>query len=134
MIAAGTPPPASVCLNKQHVPPFSPSAFPASLQTSIVQARNRTAGADMSVIKRSDVKNHLRPPFLTKIHLCQPESQPDATGFSRPEPGTAKATPSGFAADFVVEHSSPSSSLAPADHRTGSIHLQAPPASKSAQA
>ena len=36
----------------------------------------------MSLIKRSDVKNHLSPRFRTKIHLCQPESQPDATGFS----------------------------------------------------
>ena len=50
----------------------------------------------MSNIEKSDVKNHLSPRFRMQIHLCQPESQPDATGFSGeelagPEP---KASPS----------------------------------------
>ncbi|MGA3035142.1 MAG: hypothetical protein ABSD70_17785 [Terracidiphilus sp.] len=45
----------------------------------------------MSIIKESDVKNHLSPQFHTKIHLCQPETQPDATGFSSEEPATADA-------------------------------------------
>jgi len=40
----------------------------------------------MSNIKQSDVKNHLSPRFNPKIHLCQPESEPDATGFSQEEP------------------------------------------------
>jgi hypothetical protein len=88
----------------------------------------------MSVIERSDVKNHPRPPFLTKIHLCPPESQPDATGFSGPEPGTTKTNPPRFSADFVAEHSSPSSSPAPAASAANSIHLQPPTVSKSAQA
>ena len=45
----------------------------------------------MSNIKQSDVKNHLSPRFNPKIHLCQPESEPDATGFSEEEPAGAEA-------------------------------------------
>ena len=88
----------------------------------------------MSLIKKSDVKNHLSPRFRTKIHLCQPESQPDATGFSVAEPDAIKADPSGFAEDFVAEHSSSGVALAPADPLTGSIRPQAPAVSKSVQA
>ena len=40
----------------------------------------------MSLIKKSDVKNHLSPRYRTKIHLCPPVSQPDATGYSVAEP------------------------------------------------
>ena len=36
----------------------------------------------MSLIKKSDVKNHLSPRHHRTIHLVVPESQPDATGFS----------------------------------------------------
>ena len=88
----------------------------------------------MSLIKKSDVKNHLSPRFRTKIHLCQPESQPDATGFSVAEPDAIKANPSSFADDFVAEHSSSGTSVAPADPVTGSIRPQAPTVPKSAQA
>lgn len=49
----------------------------------------RTTGAVMSNIRQSDVKNHLSPRFRAKIHLCQPESQPDATGFPYEEPASA---------------------------------------------
>ncbi len=45
----------------------------------------------MSNIKQSDVKNHLSPRFNPKIHLCPPESEPDATGFSQEEPAGAEA-------------------------------------------
>ena len=45
----------------------------------------------MSNIKQSDVKNHLSPRFNPKIHLCPPESEPDATGFSEEEPAGAEA-------------------------------------------
>ena len=88
----------------------------------------------MSLIKKSDVKNHLSPRYRTKIHLCQPESQPDATGFSVAEPDAIKANPSSFAEDFVAEHSSSGAAVAPADPVPGSIRPQAPTASKSAQA
>ena len=67
----------------------------------------------MSLIKQSDVKNHLSPRYRTKIHLCQPVSQPDATGYSVGEPDIIKANPSNFAADFVAEHSSPGVAATP---------------------
>lgn len=88
----------------------------------------------MSVVKKTDVKNHLSPPFLAKIHLVQPESQPDATGFSVAEPDAAGADRSKFAKDFVAEHSSSGVAVAPADQLTGSSSQQAATVSKSAQA
>lgn len=36
----------------------------------------------MSLVKKSDVKNHLSPHHRKGIHLTPPVSQPDATGFS----------------------------------------------------
>jgi hypothetical protein len=88
----------------------------------------------MSLINRSDVKNHLSPRFRTEIHLCDPVSQPDATGYSVPEPDAIKAGPSTFAQDFVAEHSSPSVTAAQGAHLPGSFRLEAPAVSKSAQA
>jgi hypothetical protein len=87
----------------------------------------------MSPIKKSDVKNHLHPPFFTKIHLCEPVSQPDATGYCEAEPDAIKANPSGFSEDFVREHSLSGLAAAPTDPVTGSIRRQAPSASKSVQ-
>jgi len=87
----------------------------------------------MSPIKRSDVQNHLHYPLATKIHLVQPESQPDATGFSGGEPDAVKEVPSGFALDFVAEHSSSGVAVAPTDPVTGSIGQQAAAVSESAQ-
>jgi hypothetical protein len=40
----------------------------------------------MSLVKKSDVKNHLSPHHQKGIHLNRPVSQPDATGFSVEEP------------------------------------------------
>ncbi len=88
----------------------------------------------MSLIKQSDVKNHLSPRFRTKIHLCQPESQPDATGFSVAEPDAISATSLNFTEDFVAEHSASVASLAGTDPVTGSIRPQPPTGSKSARA
>jgi hypothetical protein len=121
-------------LGWQSVFPFSPSAFQASLQTSIFQARNRTTGAAMSLIRQSDVKNHLSPRFRTKIHLCQPESQPDATGFSAAEPDAINATLSTFTEDFVAEHSAPDAAAAPGGHLPGSFRPETPKVAKSARA
>jgi len=88
----------------------------------------------MSIINRTDVKNHMRPPFLSKIHLCPPESQPDATGFSEAEPSVMNATQSEFSADFVAEHSSSSTSAAPGRPLPGSFHPETPTLPKSAKA
>ena len=43
----------------------------------------------MSLNKQSDVKNHLSRHTRSQIHLIEPISQPDATGFSDVEPGLA---------------------------------------------
>jgi hypothetical protein len=40
----------------------------------------------MSLVWKSDVKNHLSPHHQKGIHLDRPLSQPDATGFSVEEP------------------------------------------------
>jgi hypothetical protein len=60
----------------------------------------------VSLIKKSDVKNHLSPRHRTQIHLCPPESPPDATGFSAAEPDAIKESPEAFSKDFTAEHSS----------------------------
>jgi len=85
----------------------------------------------MSLVKQSDVKNHLSSRYRSKIHLCQPESQPDATGFSVAEPDASKANPSSFVKDFVAEHSSSGAGLAQSDPLIGSFGSQAPATSKS---
>lgn len=57
----------------------------------------------MSLVKKSDVKNHLSSHHKKGIHLNRPLSQPDATGFSVEEPART---------DLNVEdqHQQPSSS------------------------
>jgi hypothetical protein len=39
----------------------------------------------MSLIKKSDVKNHLSSHHRTEIHLTHPQSQSDAKGFAHEE-------------------------------------------------
>lgn len=41
----------------------------------------------MSLIKKSDVKNHLSSRHRRGLHLATPASQPDATGFSEEQSG-----------------------------------------------
>jgi hypothetical protein len=88
----------------------------------------------MSLIKKGDVKNHLSPQFRTKIHLCQPESQPDATGYSVAEANAIETHASSFAEDFVAEHSSSGVAVAPPSPVTGSVGPPVTNVSKSAQA
>ncbi len=85
----------------------------------------------MSLLKQTDVKNHLSPSFRTQIHLVPPVSQPDATGYSVAEPDTTKPNPLNLAEDFVAENSSSGLAVAPTDPVTGSIRPQAPAESKS---
>jgi hypothetical protein len=85
----------------------------------------------VSLIKKSDVKNHLSPRHRTEIHLCPPESQPDATGFSVEESGAVQTDASDSAKDLVAEHLSSGSSLAQGNPLIGSIGPQAPATSKS---
>lgn len=88
----------------------------------------------MSLIKQSDVKNHLSPRYRTKIHLCPPVSQPDTTGFSAAESGAVWADSSDFAKDFVAEHSSSGAALAQGSPLISSIGPRAPATSKSVRA
>jgi hypothetical protein len=87
----------------------------------------------MSVLATSDGKNHPSPASLKTIHLVQPESQPDANGFSAAESETIKAKPLGFAEDFVREHSSAGAALAQNKPAIGVIGPMAPDPSKSVQ-
>jgi hypothetical protein len=87
----------------------------------------------MSLIGKSDVKNHLSPRFRTEIHLCNPVSQPDATGYSVAEAVAIHATVLSFTEDFVAEHSVPRVAAAPGDHLPGSFHPEPLTVSKSAQ-
>jgi hypothetical protein len=133
MNAAGTQALAGVYLGEQPVSSFSPSAFLASLQTSIFRLRNRTNGDAMSFLKRSDADKPPSLEFRTEIHLCVPESEPDATGFSGAESGTNKVNLSSFTADFVAEHSVPGVA-ASTGHLPGSFGAEVTKVSKSAQA
>jgi hypothetical protein len=67
----------------------------------------------MSLIKKSDVKNHLSPRFRTQIHVSQPEGEPVATDFSAAAPSASSIDSAGFARDFLGEHSSSGVKLAP---------------------
>jgi hypothetical protein len=74
----------------------------------------------MSLIKQTDVKNHLSPRYRTQIHVGEPVTQqPDATAGS-----------SGFAKDFLAEHSFSAAAVATAEPVTGSIVYQTPTVSK----
>ncbi len=88
----------------------------------------------MSLIKQSDVKNHLSPRYRTKIHLREPVSLCDTASLSAAEPDTIQIDPLHFAADFVAEHSSPGTALAPGHPVTCLIDSQAPVASEIVQA
>ncbi len=72
-----------------HHFPLSPSAFQASLQTSVIQANNRTTGAAMSLIKKADVKNHLSARHRSEIHIARPASQSDVAALSHEETSSA---------------------------------------------
>jgi hypothetical protein len=87
---------------------FSPSAFPASLQTSIVQARSVMPGVEMSIFEKIEPARHRRD-----MYLCRPVSQPDATGFSGAEPDAIESTPSAFIDDYLIEHTIPGKSATP---------------------
>ncbi len=84
----------------------------------------------MSLVKKSDVKNHLSPRHHKGIHLASP-SQPDATGFSADAPGAIAADPSSVVENFVAEHSSSEVSMAPADQVTSTSRIPSPAGSKS---
>jgi hypothetical protein len=83
----------------------------------------------MSLVKKSDVKNHLSPHHQKGIHLDPPLSQPDATGFSVEEPARTDS-------NVEEQRQQPSSSgLEAPPHVTSpdSVSTVAPTIPKSAQ-
>lgn len=87
----------------------------------------------MSLVKKSDVKNHLSLRYRTQIHLCQPESQPDASGFSTAETDAVQLNPLNGAEGFAAERSFSGIALAPDNPLIDSIASQAPAVSRSVQ-
>lgn len=71
----------------------------------------------MSLIKKSDVKNHLSARHQNRIHIA-PVSQPDATGFSGANPEAIEADRSVFNRDFTGDHTTSGKSLAPSAETT----------------
>jgi hypothetical protein len=67
----------------------------------------------MTLIKKCDVQNYFAARRLARKHTFTPASQPDATGFSGPEPDANRAVPTAFAKDFITEHSTPGKSIPP---------------------
>jgi hypothetical protein len=70
----------------------------------------------MSLIKKSDVKNHLSPVShrSNHIHIVQ-ASIADATGTSDTEQTAVEAAPPSFAQDYTTDHVSSSAPSSP-DH------------------
>ena len=88
----------------------------------------------MSNISESNVKDPPSARFRTTIHLCEPVSQPDATGFSGAEPAAVAANPPNFANDFVGEHSSAGEAGVPVSSLKIVFRAKAPSESKGVQA
>ena len=78
----------------------------------------------MSLIKKSDVKNHLSARFRKEIHLDKTANEPVATGFSPDEPGARTAGTADFAQDFQAEHSSSDAAHTPSDPLTAFVAPQ----------
>jgi hypothetical protein len=87
----------------------------------------------MSIIEKRDVKNHLSLRHSRDIHLCEPLSQPDATGYSVIEADAARANPSGFADDYSAEHTIAATPATPGADFADPTKPQAPETSKSAR-
>jgi hypothetical protein len=121
----------SVWLNLGLKFPFSPSAIQASLQTSIVQARNQTSGAPMALIKKRDVKDYFASRRQNGIHLHRPASQPDATGFSGERAGRGDSNSSKLADKTPKQPSSTQLETPPAYIQADSGHVAAIAESKS---
>jgi hypothetical protein len=113
---------------------FSPSAIQASLQTSIVQARSRTSGAPMALIKKRDVKDYFASRRQNGIHLHRPVSQPDATGFSGEQAGRGDSISNNLADKTPKQPFSAGLETPPACSQADSSHVAAVTESKSSQA
>ena len=82
----------------------------------------------MSLIRKSDVKNHLSARYRPQVHLARPDSQFGAANSDAVSTGSE-----GFARDFLGEHSEPVVILAPDKPLNDSTKLRAPARSSSVQ-
>jgi hypothetical protein len=85
----------------------SPPAFHVLPQTSAVQARNRTTGAAMSLLKECVANNRLPARCSRSRHPVRPAGQPctaNSSHIKQDAPWAGKLT---FAQDFTQEHSLP---------------------------
>ncbi len=117
----------------------------ASDEHRTVQARNCATGIAMPLIKKIDVENYR----ATRSHKgVRPDTSarlPDASGISSSgsgatatapdptKPNLLRPSPSGFAKDFLAEHSFSEMAVFSANHPADSAGSQAPATSKSAQ-
>jgi hypothetical protein len=58
----------------------------------------------VSLIKKTDVKNHLSPRHRRIIHLVVPASQPDATGFSGEQSDGPDSNGGNTAGELLPQH------------------------------
>ena len=79
----------------------------------------------MSLIKKSDVKNHLSARHHNRMHLA-PASQPDATGFSGTNQESVKTNGADFTQDLAAEEMTAPLTGAGLDSSTDSSTPQAP--------
>lgn len=87
----------------------------------------------MSITEKSDVKNHLSPRYRMKIHLCDPASQPDATGYSVTESDAIGAGTSPTAKHDSAERTIAVMPSTPTGNSTCCTDTQVSEASNSAQ-
>lgn len=87
----------------------------------------------MSITEKSDVKNDLSPRYRTKIHLCDPASQPDATGYSVTESDAIRADTSPSAKHDSAEQTIAVMTPTSTDNSTGCTDAQVSETSNSAQ-
>jgi hypothetical protein len=87
----------------------------------------------MSIIEKKDVKHQLSLRHSRDIFLCEPLSQPDATGYSVAEADASRANPSAFADDYSAEHTIAATPATPGSNFADPSDPQPPEISKSAR-
>jgi hypothetical protein len=86
------------------------------------------------IIKKSDAKNLLSPSPYTAIHLGQPVSQPDATGFSGEDSGKPDSQQGPALQKLSEQPTSSAVNAPPAAIESNLKPVLVPAVSKSAQA
>jgi hypothetical protein len=81
----------------------------------------------LSLIKKSDIKNHLSARHHKRIHIV-PVSQPDATGFSGTNQAPVETSEAAFKQDFIADHTTSGTAVAPCDGSIGSPQPETPAA------